>query len=330
MKVKILPRIVQVNDGVSRYTVSLVSGLRALGLEIVEDSSYDILHLVAAHQYAPEWREARARGKRIVVTVHDLIPEHFGLVGAQYAGVAERREVLEAADVIVSVSQFTKDDIVRTYHISSEKIVVVHNGVECCGTGDSSEPMPSSPSDSSYLLWVGRRAGYKNFFWFLRSVAPLLWRKGWRLICTGGQPFGRKERLLLALLGLWRKCEVVRADESNMHRLYAGAVCLVMPSLFEGFGLPVIEAMSNGCPVVVPRAHVFPEIAGDAAAYYSPGNGNDMRKTIEKCSSDRAFREALILKGRTQVQMYSWSKCATAVFDIYKFVVSDENLVEHR
>lgn len=320
MKVKILPRVEQANDGVSRYILSLVPALLALGVELVEDSSYDILHLMAAHLYDPEWRVAKARGKRIVVTVHDLIPEHYRLVGPQYDGVAERREVLEAADLIVSVSQFTKDDVVKSYGISPGKITVIHNGCGNGGAGDSSSITPSDLPDSPYLLWVGRRAGYKNFFWFLRSVAPLLWRKGWRLICTGGQPLGRKERLVLALLGLWGRCEVVRASEAMMRRLYAGAVCLVMPSLLEGFGLPVVEAMSNGCPVVVSRAHVFPEIAGDAAAYYSPGNGNDMRKTIEKCSSDRAFRESLTSKGRVHARLYSWAECAAKVYRIYERV----------
>ena len=319
LKVRILPSHFDGLGGVGRYGRSLISSLVAEGCDLVTDDGYDVLHLMTAHRYDAEWREAKRRGKRLVVTVHDLIPEHFNLTGPQYAGVSERREVLEAADAIVAVSQYTKDDIIATYGLPAAKIHVIHNGVAQDKKRLSAVHLESPPPP--FLLWVGRRAGYKNFFWFVRSVTPLLWRTNWRVVCTGGQAFGRKERLLLALLGLSRRFKVVCADEAQMAQLYREAICLVMPSKMEGFGLPLIEAMANGCPVVVPRAHVFPEIAGDAAAYYELGNAEEMRRQIALCTESR-FRAALMAKGRSQAGRYSWEKSAKAVCKVYEGVMN--------
>ena len=316
MKVKILPRVGKVNDGVSRYMASLVTALESLGVEIVETGSYDVLHLVAAHRYDREWRAAKARGARLIVTVHDLIPEHFGLVGPQYSDVAMRREVLEAADAIIAVSQFTKDDVVSTYGISPKRIHVVHNGAERALYSPSQSSLRKQV-EQPFILWVGRRAGYKNFLWFVWSVAPLLWKHDWKVVCTGGQAFGRKEKLLIGLLGLARRFENVRVDDASLHQLYQDALCLVMPSKSEGFGLPVVEAMANGCPVVIPRAHVFPEIAGGAALYFEPGDGRMMRRFICQCANAQV-RGILAERGRKQARQYSWKTCAEKVKAVYE------------
>lgn len=311
LRVRVLPSHFDGLGGVGRYGRSLISRLVADGCELVTDDGYDVLHLVDAHRYDAEWREAKRRGKKLVVTVHDLIPEHLGLKGSQYAGVSERCEVLSAADAIIAVSKYTKDDIIATYDIPAAKIHVILNGV------DRPSSSLASPSPATFILWVGRRAGYKNFFWFVRAVAPLLWRKCWGVICTGGQDFGRKERLLLGLLGLSRRFKVVQADEAQMEQLYRRAICLVMPSKMEGFGLPLIEAMANDCPVVVPKAHVFPEIAGQAAAYYEMGDAKGLRRQIEKCTN-AAYRTDMVERGCRQASHFSWEKCAKKVRKVYE------------
>lgn len=313
MRVKILPTTFCGKDGVSTYAAELGDALRSR-VEITEGADYDILHLVEAHRYDSEWREAKKAGKKLVVTVHDLIPEIFKMEGEQYAGVKERAEILSAADCIVAVSEHTKKDIVRLYGIAAEKIRVVHNGVAC-------EPVTESKKDEKpYLLWVGRRAGYKNFFWFVKATAGLLRKRQLRVICTGGQAFGRKERLWLFLHGVYHRYSVVGVSKIEMRKLYAQAEAMVMPSRYEGFGLPLIEAMACGCPAVVPKEHVFPEIAGEAAFWYNPQEAKSLRMAIAQAIEAGAGAEKIAL-GRERAAEFSWTKAAEQVVRIYKELV---------
>ena len=121
----------------------------------------------------------------------------------------------------------------------------------------------------------------------------------------------------MGFLGLASRFESVCVDDVSMHQLYQDALCLVMPSKSEGFGLPVVEAMANGCPVVIPRAHVFPEIAGGAALYFEPGDGRMMRRLICQCANAQV-RGILAERGHKQARQYSWKTCAGQVKDVYE------------
>ena len=315
IRVKLSPYWRNGHDGVSRYIRSL-TGAFPQDIRLVTDDSYEVLHLVDAHQYDDEWKNAKRNGKKLVVTVHDLIPELYGLSGECYSGVAERAEVFSNADRIIAVSKKTKEDIVKLYRISQDKITVVYNG------GGEDHGMPEAGRQrlpQNYILWVGRRAGYKNFIWFVHAVAPLLWGRGLRVICTGGQPFGRKERLWMALHGVRGRFSLVDPDDSTLCGLYANAYCLVMPSRYEGFGLPVVEAMSYGCPIVLPHDHVFPEIAEGAASWYEANNAPAFRRAVRQVG-EGAFRQELIRRGRVRVAVFSWRKSADELLRVYREV----------
>ena len=319
IRVCMLPSDSERHDGVSRYRRE-VGRLLAGRVEFTDENDCDIIHLVDAHRYDPAWRRAKTSGKKLVVTVHDLIPELFGLRGLVYEGVNEREEVLAAADRIVTVSKKTKDDLVSRYGIDPARVDVIYNGVgEVDVTHGAKDKESKDCISGDYILWVGRRAGYKNFFWFVHAVAPLLWRRGLRIICTGGQPFGRKERLWMALHCVYGRFSLVNPDDAELACLYAGARCLVMPSRYEGFGLPVVEAMSYGCPVVLPHDHVFPEIAGDAAAWYAANDSVAFRHEVRRVE-EGTFREELIRRGRARAAGFSWQKSAEELLRIYREV----------
>lgn len=303
------------HDGVSRYRREM-GRLLAGRVEFADNNDCDVIHLVGAHCYDPVWRRAKASGKKLVVTVHDLIPEIFGLRGPIYAGVSERAEVLAAADRIVAVSRKTRDDLVSRYGIEPARVDVIHNGID---KADAHITDRTACDSGNFILWVGRRAGYKNFFWFVHAVAPLLWSRGLRVVCTGGQPFGRKERLWMALHGVRGRFLLVDPDDAALCDLYAHAYCLVMPSRYEGFGLPVVEAMAEGCPVVLPHDHVFPEIAGGAASWYEANNAPAFRRAVRQVG-EGAFRQELIRRGRVRAADFSWRKSADELLRIYREV----------
>lgn len=272
----------------------------------LERGDFDVLHLTGAHVYGDAWR--RVVGKKpIVITVHDLIPEIIRH-DRRIAGL--RREILAVASRVVAVSENTKRDLVRLYGLPESRIAVIHHGASSPSVAGA--PAPARP----YLLYVGRRDGYKNWAWFVRAVAPALRAQGLRLVCTGAD-FTHGERRLLRKLGLSELVEHRCLQAGELAAVYAQAVAFVSPSLYEGFGLPILDAFAAGCPVLLSRASCFPEVAGDGAAYFDPQDAESLRALVRRVSTDRAFAAELVARGRRRLAAFDWRVSAKRLADVY-------------
>ena len=308
MKVKIISaRLPERQGGVNTYVDALKQYLPTVGVSVAEDTDYDVLLHVGPHSY----REVPdVLGRRSVVVVHDLIPEILWKDG----GVrAERARALAAADAVIAVSAWTKRDVVREYGITDGKVHIVHHGVSSARAAMEyvNEALPFRPG---YLLYVGKRNEYKRFRWFLCAVAPLMWlRPGLRLLCTGA-PFCRREWAWIIALGLLGRVKSRCVVTEGMSATYANAAALVYPSVYEGFGLPILEAMASGCPVVCSRSTCLPEVASDAAAYFEVDDAgslrNVIRKILAKDGDGMAMHDELVRKGLERAKCFSWEKCA--------------------
>ncbi len=315
MKVRIVTSgLTERQGGVSTYLGVLRERLPAEGVEVVDGDDFDVLLHAGPHSYDGL---SAAGGRRSVMVVHDLIPE----VLWKDEGVRKERErALAAVDAVIAISECTKADILREYGISPEKVHVVHDGVGEeffeRGADPSSVPFPSG----RYLLYVGKRNEYKRFRWFLRAVAPFMWRHpSLRILCTG-EPFCRREWAWIVGLGLWGRVRSRRFTADEMPAVYANAMALVYPSIYEGFGLPILEAMAAACPVVCARASCLPEVAGDAAAYFEQDDGAGLRAVLNGLLPFRGGaaerRAEWIEKGKARAKCFSWNKCAHGTAEV--------------
>ena len=279
--------------------------------ELLDRGDFDVLHLTGAHVYGNAWRKVVGK-KPIVITVHDLIPEiirHDVRIGAI------RREMLNAASHVIAVSECTKRDLICLYGVDEEKVTVVHHGSPRVGDGQSTTAGCRLPT-AGYLLFVGGRAGYKNWGPMVTALAPLL-KEGLRLVCTG-LPFSNGERRLLRRLGVSDRVEQRRVRMAEFPSLYARAAAFVFPSRYEGFGLPILDAFAAGCPVVLARRSCFPEIAADAAEYFDPEDGDALRNAVVKILDDAGWRAELARRGKLRTAAFSWKRAALETASVYE------------
>ncbi len=308
MRVKILTSSNERQGGVSTYVSALEKRLPIEGVKIANgDGDYDVLLHVGPHIYdglPPK------DGRRSVMVVHDLIPE---ILWKDACVREERKRALAAADEVIAVSGWTKADLLREYGVDPKKIHVIYHGVPAIQREVEENAVACPYNSGSYLLYVGKRNEYKRFRWFLRAVAPLMWlHPGLRILCTG-EPFCRREWAWIVALGLLGRVKTKRFAADEMYSVYANAAALIYPSVYEGFGLPVLEAMSAGCPVVCSRSTCLPEVAGDAAVYFQADDADDLRRVVgglisrnEECEKRRA---ELVRKGGERAKLFSWEKC---------------------
>jgi glycosyltransferase involved in cell wall biosynthesis len=252
------------------------------------------------------------RGKAIV-TVQDLSFErHPELMGARdrfFFRTFVRPSVQRAARILTG-SEWTKRDLVERYRVPPDRVVITRYGVD-----PSFDPDGPAPDGAPYALFVGGLEPRKNPLAALEAVSRA--SADLRLIVVGPEKGGRGEmNHAISRLGMNGRVEFrghVSLDE--LAALYRGAACLVFPSRYEGFGLPVVEAMASGTPVVATTAGSIPEVAGDAAILVDPGDPAGMAGGIERALADR---ERLRAAGLERVQAYTWRETARRTLEVYR------------
>lgn len=260
------------------------------------------------------------RARRRVVTVYDMIDELFRPEATN--AVAAKRAAIDRADHIICISETTRRDLVNLHNIDPARTSVVHLGYShSIEMHEAIAHKVSSDGGRPSLLYVGKRGGYKNFTTLLEacSNSPVL--REFDLIAFGGSPLGPDEREEIERFGLTDRVRFESGSDRELAELYTAAAAFVYPSLYEGFGIPPLEAMSRGCPVVCSNAGSIPEVVGDAGVYFDPENSAELRSTLERVLTDEGLQASLQMRGYQRLSAFSWDRCAEETAKVYREII---------
>lgn len=267
---------------------------------------------------------------KTVVTIHDLafllFPENYTWINGTYLKSMVPASLKRAARIIVD-SENTKKDLISLLSVSEEKIRVIPAGVDE-SFSPTIEPDKVAKAKhkygitGDYILYVGTLEPRKNIGRLVEAYSRLESRRDLRLVIAGGKGWLYDE--------LFKKVEELKIDESvsflgyiprkDLPALYSGAELFVYPSIYEGFGLPVLEAMACGTPVITSNVSSLPEVAGDAALLIDPNNVEELASAIEKLLSDSELRSELMNKGLERAKLFSWERTARETLAVYQEV----------
>lgn len=254
-----------------------------------------------------------------VITVYDMIHEKFReMFSPKDLTIQYKKEVITRADKIIAISQNTKKDIVEIYGLPENRIDVVHLGHSI--TSHDISPVESLPDN--YILFVGQRGGYKNFDRIVKAFAEI--QKTFPeiyLICTGSI-FTAEEKGLFKKLGINARVKHYFVSDKQLNYLYQQALCFVYPSLYEGFGIPILESFAANCPLALSNASCFPEIAREGGAYFDPYEPGSIYDILKKIITNNEYRNNLVENGKKVLSSYSWEKMAKETETVYRSVLS--------
>jgi glycosyltransferase involved in cell wall biosynthesis len=254
-----------------------------------------------------------------VITVYDMIHELFPKEFPVYDITATiKRIAIDRADHVICISQNTKLDLMRLYGTPASKLSVVHLGFDQFVPREDSEPADTF-SGKPFLLYVGQRGACKNFSGFLKAVASLKrLLSDFDIVAFGGTEFSSAELELISTLGFAEnQVQHKSGNDDFLGSFYNTARAFVYPSLYEGFGIPPLEAMAHHCPVITSNASSMPEVIGNAGEYFDPADIEDMRRAIESVVYSDSRVECLRKLGVEQLMTFSWDKCTRETLNIY-------------
>lgn len=268
----------------------ILNRLRVLKIEnLIGD--IDIYH-------SSDWIQPPTKAKK-VTTYHDVVPLKYPQWShPKIVEVHKRRLkiVEQEIDMVIAVSKATKKDLMKVSNIPEEKIIVIY---EAAG-----EQFQAQPKDNVEEF----RSKFKLPKDFILAIGGIGNRRNL------GRVKESSERYNLVLTGE----DLPWLSDKDMPLLYSAATVLLYPSLYEGFGLPILEAMACGIPVITSNISSMPEVGGNAAIYVDPENVEDMKKKLKTTMEDRDLRQELIKNGFKQAANFSWKKCAQETVKVYK------------
>ncbi|HIK33398.1 MAG TPA: glycosyltransferase [Oscillatoriales cyanobacterium M59_W2019_021] len=250
---------------------------------------------------------------RSVFMAYDMIPEIAGY-NPENPMWREKKYGLEHASSYIAISENTAQDLVRLFpQIDRDSITVSHCGVSSVFSAASSTEIESFKQkygiSKPYFMLVGMRVGYKNAILFFKALNELENKHEFEIVCTGGGPQLEPE-FQPYISGI--KAHMVQLSDEDLRTAYSGAVALAFPSQYEGFGLPVLEAMACGCPVITCRKSSLPEVGGNAVIYVDEQDVAGMANALREVQKAEV-RNALITAGLDRAKQFSWSKMANRV-----------------
>lgn len=287
---------------------------RQRSVKALKAKAFDVFHATGFKTYSLDYIGETP----MVYTIHDMTTELF----CSSRGMAKQTEAIhklaKRADHIIAVSENTKRDAINLIGLPEDKITVVYHG------GPSVEKNRYDRIvENPYILYIGGRQSYKNFKATLKAFSFVHKKyKDVCLVCTGA-PFSQSEKEYINTLGVDRFVIQLFASDIQLKSLYQNAIAFVYPSLYEGFGMPILEAYSNGCPVLLNRKSCFPEVAGEAAIYFNSDEaGCDMKEAFDEIlQMKEPERMNLVNKGYARLADYSWEKSANKLASIYKKLI---------
>ena len=307
--------------GAGRLSKALARAISIAGGTVVQAlAPPDIAH----RTYYYPW-PLKSRTARNVLTVYDMIHEKYaGDFSPNDPILRWKRDAVAAADHIICISENTRRDLLELHDVSPSKVSVTYLGYDRLPAAASGGSAAASRTrmvgaDRPYLLYVGSRGGYKNFSGLARAFAASSWlRAHFVLLCFGGGAFIEAEQSMFAQLGIADAMRHTGGDDAALAEAYRFAELFVYPSLYEGFGIPPLEAMSLDCPVACSRSSSLVEVVGDAAIGFTPEDTDAIRVALESAMQDRATRDQLVAKGKLRREMFSWERCARETVAIYQ------------
>ncbi len=285
--------------------------------KVYSKSDFDIYHPT---YYRNDLK--KFKNKPVVLTVHDMIHEKFSNQFWNSKWVLESKRIsIESADIIICVSENTKKDLIKFYNFPENKIKVIYHGNSLKETNELAlNVLKIYNITKPYILYVGDRRGYKNFS-LLLDVFRTHFSDQFSLICFGGNSFNSKELKTIKKFNISNKITQIKGSDYLLSSLYKNAFCFICPSLYEGFGIPLLEAMAMGCPVIASNTSSIPEVVGQAGILFDPLSRKSLINAIESLIDSESKRNELIKLGKEQEKKFSWDKMANETLGIYKSVI---------